>query len=864
MQFPKQYQAQTIEQQWRQRWQQQATYRYDHHVKREQTFVIDTPPPTVSGALHMGHVFSYTQTDLIARFKRMRGLNVFYPIGWDNNGLPTERRVQNLYGITCEPSAAYDKHYQAQLMANPPKELQPVSRQNFIETCRLQTQIDQEKYRDLWQRMGLSFDWQQEYNTISPNCIQTAQAGFLKLVAQGDAYTREAPTMWDVSFQTSVALAEVEERAARGHYHDIQFHTTAGETFVISTTRPELLPACIAVVAHPEDQRFTHLLGQYAITPLFHTKVPILPAAHADPEKGTGILMVCTFGDTNDVAFWQQSGLPLKQLIDRRGHLLPIQFGTETFTSEQPEQANSIYAHLCGKYAKSARKRMVELLQEAGVLRHEPKPTEQAVKYYEKGDLPLEYVTARQWFIRLLDHQSALLQQGDKVTWHPHHMHKRYEQWVQGLNQDWCISRQRYFGVPFPVWYPLDANGEPQYDQPICAQTSQLPLDPQTDVPAGFTASQRGQPNGFIGDPDVMDTWATSSLSPQISSHWNTDANRHKNLYPADLRPQAHEIIRTWAFYTITQSYLHAKQIPWHNIAISGWVVNPDCSKMSKSKGNVVTPESLLEQYSADALRYWAARAKLGADTVFDATVFKSGQKLVTKVFNASKFVLMQLTTTNDQSDLPLGDIDQITDAFDRAWIANLVELIEQATDAYVDFDYATALQLTERFFWHFCDDYIELVKVRAYQQKATAAGQSAVATLIWTLNALLRLFAPALPFITEEVWSWYFAQHTGQASIHRAAWPSTQELTAQAGTHPQTIELACHIMEQVRTSKSQAQKSMKWPVAKLTIILPEDQHILLSSALPDIAAAGCVSSVIQVIVGAEIQVKVLLAQTDS
>ena len=864
MQFPKKYQAQALEQQWRAQWQEQATYHYDDHIAREQTFVIDTPPPTVSGALHMGHVFSYTQTDLIARFKRMNGLNVFYPIGWDNNGLPTERRVQNLYGITCDPSIAYDAHYQAQVVKKTPKQLQPISRHNFVETCRQQTAIDQAKYRDLWQSMGLSFDWQHEYNTISPQCIQTAQSGFLKLVAQGDAYTKEAPTMWDVGFQTAVALAEVEEREAQGHYHDIQFQTESGEPFTISTTRPELLPACIAVVAHPDDARFQHLFGQHAITPLFHARVPILPADHADPEKGTGILMVCTFGDANDVAFWQQSGLPLKQLIDRRGHLLPIEFGKAPFVSEQPEQANTAYAAISGKYAKAARKRMAELLQEAGVLVNQPKVTEQAVKYYEKGDLPLEYVTTRQWFIRLLDHQSALLQQGEKVTWHPQHMHKRYEQWVQGLNQDWCISRQRYFGVPFPVWYPLDAHGEPQYDQPIFADASQLPIDPQSATPVGFEASQRGQPNGFIGDPDVMDTWATSSLSPQINSHWATDSTRHHNLYPADLRPQAHEIIRTWAFYTITQSYLHEKQIPWNNIAISGWVVNPDRSKMSKSKGNVVTPESLLEQYSADALRYWAARAKLGADTVFDETVFKIGQKLVTKVFNASKFVLMQLNPPEDQPNLPLGEVTQITDAFDRAWVVNLIALIEQVTDAYSDFDYATALQLTERFFWQFCDDYIELVKVRAYQQKTTPAGQSAVATLVWTLHVLLRLLAPVLPFITEEVWSWHFAKLTGQDSIHRAPWPKVDELEAQAGTHPQAIALACQVMEQVRTAKSQAQKSMKWPVEQLTITLPEAQQALLRTALPDITAAGCVTHDIQLSIGDELRVEVQLAPTDS
>ena len=838
MQFPKKYQAQSLEARWQQSWLEQGIYHYDASVSREQTYVIDTPPPTVSGSLHMGHVFSYTQTDIVARFKRMNGFNVFYPIGWDNNGLPTERRVQQIFGITCEPSQAYDADWAPKALNKPAKTLASVSRQNFIEACRQQTDIDQQNYRALWQRMGLSFDWRQEYTTISPRCMAVSQRSFLRLAQSGEVYSKVAPTMWDVTFQTAVALAEVEERDKPGAYHDIEFATDGDETFVISTTRPELLAACIAVVAHPDDKRYQHLFGKYAVTPLFHAKVPILPADHADPEKGTGILMICTFGDSNDVAFWQQSDLPLKQIIDRKGHLLTVDFNQAPFVSEQPDVAAKYYAELEGHYAKKARKRIAELLAEAGVLKAEPRSIEHAVKFYEKGDLPLEYVPTRQWFTRLLDHQQALLAQGEKVTWHPPHMSKRLEQWIEGLNQDWCISRQRFFGVPFPVWYPLDAQGEPQYDNPIFADEMQLPIDPQTATPTGFSEEQRGKANGFMADPDVMDTWATSSLSPQISSHWGEDDDRHQKLYPADLRPQAHEIIRTWAFYTIAKSYLHEKQIPWKHIAISGWVVNPDRSKMSKSKGNVVTPDSLLEEFSADALRYWAARAKLGADTIFDETVFKIGHKLVTKVFNASKFVLMQLTPPEDNPDLALGEISHIAHPVDCAWLAYVSDTVVQARVLFEDYDYSAALALTERCFWQFCDDYIELVKVRAYQQKSTSEGQSAVASLVLTLNVLLRLLAPILPYITEEVWSWHFAEHSGQSSIHRAAWPEISELTAVATGDATMLGLVSQVLEQVRGAKSQAQQSMKCAVKHLTITLPAAQHALLTMAFDDIKAS--------------------------
>ena len=383
IEFPKKYKASEIESKWSAAWEQAGIYHYDENRPRNETFVVDTPPPTVSGSLHMGHVFSYTQTDVIVRFQRMLGMNIFYPIGWDNNGLPTERRVQNLYAVKCVPRVPYKENWQPELAPKKVKSQQPVSRQNFLEVCNYQTAEDQKKYKALWAEMGLSFDWRQEYATINDHCRTVSQFSFIELAKKNHLTHKVAPTMWDVTFQTAVALAEVEERPALGHFHDIKFQVENGEEFIISTTRPELLAACIAVVAHPDDERYQHLFGKKAITPLFFASVPIMPAEHADPEKGTGILMVCTFGDSNDIEFWKQRDLPLKQIVDREGKLKRIDFGVEPFVSLQAADANENYSHLEGFYVKKARKLIVELLGDALVA--EPRPTEQAVKYYEKG-----------------------------------------------------------------------------------------------------------------------------------------------------------------------------------------------------------------------------------------------------------------------------------------------------------------------------------------------------------------------------------------------------------------------------------------------------------------------------------------------
>ena len=833
-----------IEDKWRQQWDEWGIYRWDPAVPRDQTFVVDTPPPTVSGSLHVGHVFSYTHQDLLVRYQRMTGKNIAFPMGWDDNGLPTERRVQNLLGIRCNPHLAYDPDWKPDPAGGKRKEIEEVSRRNFIEACGVVTAEDEKAFEHLWRHLGLSIDWSEQYATIDDHCRRISQASFLDLVAKGQVYNGESPTMWDIDFKTAVAQAEVEDRPRQGLFFDLRFGVEGGGELTIATTRPELLGACIAVVAHPDDERYQDLFGKYAITPLYGARVPILAAEHADPEKGTGILMVCTFGDAMDVEWWKSSGLALKQLIGRDGRILSATFGKAPFESVDSVLAQKAHDEVAGLYISKAKKRVAELLEEEGslpgwqgaALVGEPRPTDQIVKFYEKGDRPLEFVPTRQWFVRVLEHREALLAQGDKIRWHPAHMKTRYTHWVEGLNQDWCISRQRYFGVPFPVWYPVAVNGEPEFDRPIYASPDALPVDPLTDTAPGYSEEQRNQPGGFSAEPDVMDTWATSSLTPQIQSHWDIDTERHANLFPMDIRPQAHDIIRTWAFYTIVKAWMHEGEIPWYHVVLSGWILDPDRKKMSKSKGNVVTPDDLLVEWSSDAVRYWAARARLGTDTAFDPGVFKVGKRLAMKVFNASRFVLMQLDR-EDAGEPATGDI---TEPLDLALVARLRVVIAQATRAFEAFDYTAALNVIEESFWQFCDHYLELVKLRSYSEEDTAARRSALATLGLGLNTYLRLLAPFLPFVTEEAWSWSFAGTGRSKSVHTAPWPTEAEFEAIAKPLAEGgFEAAVDVMTAIRGAKTVAQKSLRWPVAGLEITGSEAARAALAPMMDDILRAG-------------------------
>lgn len=815
-----------IESKWSQQWDEWGTYRFDRTKTRSEVYSIDTPPPTVSGSLHVGHVFSYTHTDCMARYKRMRGFEVFYPMGWDDNGLPTERRVQNYFGVRCDPSLPYVPDFTPPAEPDAKNQI-PIGRRNFVELCERLTVEDEKAFEDLWRRMGLSVDWAQTYQTIDSNAQRTSQLAFLRNLARGEAYQSEAPTLWDVTFRTAVAQAELEDRERPGAYHRIGFPRSddPSEKVFIETTRPELLAACVALVAHPDDQRYQPLFGTTVRTPAFGVEVPVVAHSLADPEKGSGIAMICTFGDLTDVTWWRELQLPTRPIVGWDGRIL----------ADTPEwitdaQGREHYAHLAGATTHTAKERMVEILTTTADLVGEPKPITHPVKFFEKGDKPLEIVTTRQWYItnggRDPQLRAALLERGQELNWHPEHMRVRYENWVEGLNGDWLVSRQRFFGVPIPLWYPLDSSGSPIYDQPIIPAEETLPVDPSSDTPPGFTEAQRGAPNGFMGDPDVMDTWATSSLSPQIAGGWERDPDLWARVFPMDVRPQAHEIIRTWLFSSVVRAHLEDDCLPWSDAAISGWILDPDRKKMSKSKGNVVTPMAMLDEYSSDAVRYWAASGRPGTDTAFDVGQMKIGRRLAIKILNASKFALMQEAQENDAA---------ITEPLDKALLARLAHTVRTATEAFEDYNYARALEVAETFFWNFTDDYVELVKERAYGAQGDAAAASAKATLATSLSTLLRLFAPFLPFTTEEVWSWW-----QEGSIHRAAWPEYTHLEALAqGADAALIDDVAEVLTQVRKVKSDAKASMRAEISSATVAAPDAQGERIALAAADIKAAG-------------------------
>jgi len=817
-----------IEAHWADQWNADAIYRFDASVPREQVFSIDTPPPTVSGSLHMGHVFSYTHTDTIARYQRMQGKSVFYPMGWDDNGLPTERRVQNYYGVRCDPSRQYEEGFEPPFRGDPPKKHQAVaiSRPNFLELCDELVEEDEKVFEELFRRLGLSVDWNHHYATIDERSRRASQRAFLRNLARGEAYSQESPTLWDIDFRTAVAQAELEDRERPAAYHKIAFQRIDGAGAIeIDTTRPELLAACVALVAHPEDERYQQLFGTTVSVPLYGQHVEIVAHELAEPDKGTGIAMICTFGDTTDVTWWRELNLGVRPIISRDGRIL----------ADAPDGVDAAaYGAIAGLTAKQAQRAVVEQLTESGDLLGEPRPIQHPVKFYEKGDRPLEIVTSRQWYIRNGGREQglrvALVERGAEVSWHPEHMRHRYDNWVEGLNGDWLISRQRFFGVPIPVWYGLDESGEPLHDEPLLPPEADLPIDPTTDVPAGFAADQRDQPGGFTGDPDVFDTWATSSLTPEIAGGWEEDPDLFGRVFPMDVRPQGHDIIRTWLFSTIVRSHYEFGVPPWANITLSGWILDPDRKKMSKSKGNVITPMDLFEQYGSDAVRYWAVSARPGVDTAFSEDQMKVGRKLANKLLNVSKFVLSFGDVEGAASPA-----DVIDDPIDRSMLAKLDQLIAEATTALDALDYARALERTESTFWWFCDNYVELVKGRAYDENGGAGTASARLALRTALSTLQRLFAPFLPYATEEAWSWW-----NDTSIHRAPWPLPVALDGDA----QLIDPVIDVLTRVRRAKTEAKRSQRAAVAVLDVtVATAEARESLDRGRDDLLAAGSVDA---------------------
>ncbi len=871
-----------LEAKWQARWEAAGTYRFDPTRPREAVFSIDTPPLTASGTLHVGHVFSYTHTDLVARYQRMRGGSVFYPVGWDDNGLPTERRVENLFGVRCDPSLPYDPDL------HPPGEGSgargqgggadsgrggakvPVSRRNFLELCARQSAEDERRYEGAWRRLALSVDWSRRYNTVGERARLVSQRSFLHLIEVGEAYQAEAPTLWDVSFRTAVAQAELEDRELAGAAYRIRFALPAEEGkpgrrpsdpgagdrpespggpgaggVVVETTRPELLPACVALVAHPDDERYRGLVGRVARTPLLGVEVPVLAHHLARPDKGTGMAMICTFGDTTDVTWWRELGLPVRSIVTRDGRI----------RGEPPEgvPAGDAWKQLAGLDVAEARRRIVELLADSGELVEPPRPISHQVSFYEKGERPLEIVTSRQWFIRLLAHRERLRARGRELAWHPPFMRRRYEDWVEGLTGDWLVSRQRFFGVPVPLWYPIGPDGTADHGHPIVPSAARLPVDPAVDVPEGFSPEDRDRPGGFAADPDVLDTWATSSLTPLIVGGSGEDPELFERVFPMDLRPQGQEIIRTWLFYSVVRGELELGVLPWSHAAISGWVVGADRAKLSKSRGNAVSPTQAMDRYGADALRYWAAGGRLGSDTVFDQDQVRVGRRLAIKVLNASRFVLGRLEAGAGPAGAGAGAgaagagaagaggpgapprASAPTEPLDRAMLAALDQVVAEVTASLDGYDHTRALERAEAFFWRFCDDYLELVKDRAYGSRGEAARASASAALATALDVLLRLLAPFLPYVTEEVWSWW-----RDGSIHLAPWPGRLEAAGRGD--PLVLEVSAQALAAVRRAKTQAKRSMRAPVACVRVVDAPDRAEALRYAADDLRSAGAIA----------------------
>jgi valyl-tRNA synthetase len=856
--LPKNYEHKERERHWQTHWVERGTHHFHDDLPREQTFVIDTPPPTVSGVLHMGHIFSYTQADFVARFQRMSGKDVFYPMGFDDNGLPTERLVEKTLNIKG---------------SNMPRE-------EFVARCREVVKDAEEEFRRLFKSAALSVDWRQEYQTISDEVRTLSQASFLDLIGKNEAYRDFRPTYWDWVDQTAIAQAEIENKELPGMMNEIEFellppHSWGRETIVIATTRPELLGACVAVMYHPEDPNAAKYQDKTAITPLFGVKVPMIADELVEQGKGTGLVMCCTFGDDTDKEWWRTHKLPMRPILGLHGKIVfegtkglmgdaHISFDANggkdgaydtsrlnAKNCKNTQDTFTVFEQIFGLKPKQAKAKIIELLQAEGALLKQT-PITHTVKCAERSGTPIEIIPTYQWFVRVVDKKEALLAKGAECVWHPEYMRIRLNQWIEGLKEDWCISRQRFFGVPFPVWYSTRAGEE---GKQLFATFDQLPVDPMVDLPHGYTRDE------VIGDKDVLDTWATSSISPQLNSRgiskdFAVDAKRHAKLFPADLRPQAHEIIRTWAFYTIVKAHLHQDSIPWKNVMISGWCLAADKTKMSKSKGNVVTPVDLIEDKGSDAVRYWASTSRLGTDTAFSEDLLKIGRKLVNKLWNASQFAAMNLSKIQGQPDTAAADVKKgvITEALDLWILSRLNQCIKKATKEFETFEYCDARVAIEDFFWNdFCDNYLELVKGRAYsegpptqpsplQGEGFKAGQqSALYTIYHCLETLLRLFAPFVPHITEELYSHIFDERYGIAgSVHaRGMWPKAADFPYDASAEISGMA-AVDVLNVIRKVKSEANVSIKVPVKQVEVLIKGDvtwAHV--KPVIEDLRAAG-------------------------
>jgi len=754
---------------WGKFWESEGIFKFSKKNKGN-IYSIDTPPPTVSGKMHIGHAFSYSQQDFIARYKRMAGYNVFYPFGTDNNGLPTEKLVEKLKNVK---STKMPRNEFVELCDNTVKEILP----EFIED---------------WKIIGMSCDFSNSYSTIDKHCIKTSQMSFLDLYKKNLIYQQKAPTMWCVHCQTAIAQAELEDKELDSTFNDVNFSLENGKKITIATTRPELIGACVCVYVHPSDKRYTNLIGKNILVPLFNYKVPIFADESADPEKGSGAMMVCSWGDKYDAEAIAKRKLTPRIIITSDGKI------------------NSLAKQYEGLTIKEARKQILIDLDKQGLLISK-KPIKHIVNVHERCSTEIEFLSTKQWFIKILDNKQKFIDAGKNIKWYPEYMFTRYKHWIEGLNWDWCISRQRHFGIPFPLWICKKCN------EIIVANESELPIDPIAKKPSKKCKCGSSE---FTAENDVMDTWATSSVSPQIILNWakDKDFDASMEMYPCSLRPQAHDIIRTWAFYTIVKGIYHENKVPWKEITISGHVLDPKGEAMHKSKGNAVEPAIVLEKYSADALRFWAAGSKLGDDMRYLEKDLMTGQKTVTKLWNSSKFTLPQL---QDLKSKP-----KQLQSFDIWILTKLNKLISNSTKNFDNYDYYKVKADVELFFWKdFCDNYLEISKDRLYNPgtRGIQERSSAQYTLYNSLLSIIKLFAPFIPYITEEIYHMYFSEKEKIKSIHLCSWPISEaslidEKNEKIGN--QLIE----IISEVRKEKSQKSLSLKAPVKEIVLPFKESE----------------------------------------
>ncbi len=757
----------SIEKKWQKYWEKEKIYKFDP-VSNKPVYSIDTPPPTVSGAMHLGHAFSYTHADMIARYKRMKGCNVFYPWGVDDNGLATERLVEKRIG----------------------KKAKNFSRKEFIKICLKETKTVEKEMREQFGSLGLSVDWETPYRTIDRWCRKTSQRSFVDIYNQGRTYQKEAPTMWCPTCETAIAQAELEDKERESQFVYIKFDIVGGGSITIATTRPELLPACVAFHVHPEDKRYKHLIGK-EVKILFSTRtVKIWANETVDREFGTGAVYHCTFGDLDDVEWIMTYNLPIIEIVGKDGIL------------------NEKAGKYKGMGVEKVRRVIIEDLKRDGRI-EKIEPIKHVVNVHERCKTPIEIITAKQWFIKYMDLKDEFIARADEIKWFPKYMKVRYDNWVNGLKWDWNISRQRYFGVPFPVWYCKKC-GEVKL-----AEDRQLPVDPLQDKP--LTACKCGS-REFEPEKDVMDTWATSSLTPQINAGWRDNQKLFKKLYPMSLRPQAHDIITLWAFNTIVKGLLHHRQIPWNDIMISGHALDPEGKKMSKSLGNAIDPIETINMYSADILRYWAGSSTLGEDLPYKEKEFVAGRKFSIKLYNASKFVV---SLTSDFNLKTAKEKKLNFKSTDKWILSRLNSVKKEAEKGLENYEYSKALNPTRNFFWlEFADYYIEEVKYRVYNKKDKTR-KAAQYTLLKVLLDVLKLMSPFMPHLTEEIYQTMFKKYATKKSIHLEKWPAVEE-----GLINEYYELlgenTATIISAIRKYKSTKNIALNQKTKKVTIYLKD------------------------------------------